>query len=73
MNTVKQGVSNSFSVVGRIYALRFYAGQTILHTMIQPIFSLLSIHGTATRRNLIFFGSNKHANVWYQRLSGRNF
>jgi len=28
------GVSNSFGAVGHIYALRFWAGATILHIMI---------------------------------------
>jgi len=42
-------------------------------TMIQSIFSLVFIHSTATRRNLPFFGSYKHVNIWYQRLCSRKF
>jgi len=31
--------SNSFGAMGNICALRFYAGQTILHIMIQSVLS----------------------------------
>jgi len=40
----------SFDAVGHIYALRSYVGWTILHIIIQLIFSLLFIHSTATQR-----------------------
>jgi len=41
--------------------------------MTQSLFSLLFIHSTATRRNLVSFGSYKHVKIWYQRLCSRNF